>query len=68
MSEVVSIQAARSAAANRDARPTGDLGEAYRIVQRGGRTFHVYGPVEDNVFELPFGRTPDGTSGAPPAA
>ena len=43
-------------------------GEAFRIVQRGGRTFHVYGPVEDNVFELPFGRTPDGTSGGPPAA
>ena len=42
MSEVVSIHAARSAAANRGARPTGELNEGYRIVQRGGRTFHEW--------------------------
>jgi hypothetical protein len=32
-------------------------GEAFRIVQRGGRTFHVYGSDEDRkVFELPHGK------------
>lgn len=44
-------------------------GEAFRIVQRGGRTFHVYGSGEDHkVFELPHGKRPDGTSGGTPAA
>ena len=44
-------------------------GEAFRIVQRGGRTFHVYGSGEDHkVFALPHGKTPDETSGGTPAA
>jgi hypothetical protein len=44
-------------------------GEAFRIVQRGGRTFHVYGSGEDHkVFELPHGKSPDPTSGGTPAA
>jgi hypothetical protein len=44
-------------------------GEAFRIVQRGGRTFHVYGSGEDHkVFELPHGKNPDATSGGTPAA
>jgi hypothetical protein len=44
-------------------------GEAFRIVQRGGRTFHVYGSGEDHkVFELPHGKAPDSTSGGTPAA
>ena len=44
-------------------------GEAFRIVQRGGRTFHVYASGEDHkVFELPYGKSPDETSGGTPAA
>jgi hypothetical protein len=44
-------------------------GEAFRIVQRGGRTFHVYASGEDRkVFELPHGKSPDATSGGTPAA
>jgi hypothetical protein len=44
-------------------------GEAFRIVQRGGRTFHVYASGEDHkVFELPHGKSPDETSGGTPAA
>jgi hypothetical protein len=44
-------------------------GEAFRIVQRGGRTFHVYVSGEDHkVFELPRGKTPGATSGGTPAA
>src|SRR5919202_6442963 len=44
-------------------------GEAFRIVQRGGRTFHVYGSGKDHkVFELPHGKRPDATSGGTPAA
>jgi hypothetical protein len=44
-------------------------GEAFRIVQRGGRTFHVYASGEDHkVFELPHGKGPDETSGGTPAA
>jgi hypothetical protein len=44
-------------------------GEAFRIVQRGGRTFHVYGSGEDHkVFELPHRKSPDTTSGGTPAA
>jgi hypothetical protein len=40
-------------------------GEAFSIVQRGGRTFHVYGTGEDReVFELQHGSTPTG-SGSP---
>jgi hypothetical protein len=47
-------------------------GEAFRIVQRGGRTFHVYDSGEDHkVFELPHGNKPTGsetpTSGTPAA-
>jgi hypothetical protein len=44
-------------------------GEAFRIVQRGGRTFHVYGSGKDHkVFELPHGKGSDATSGGTPAA
>jgi hypothetical protein len=44
-------------------------GEAFRIVQRGGRTFHVYATGKDHkVFELPHGKGPDATSGGAPAA
>ena len=47
-------------------------GEAFRIVQRGGRTFHVYGSDEDHkVFELPHGKKPTGSetpTGGMPAA
>ena len=44
-------------------------GEAFRIVQRGGRTFHVYATGKDHkVFELPHGKGPDATSGGTPAA
>jgi hypothetical protein len=44
-------------------------GEAFRIVQRGGRTFHVYDTGKDHkVFELPHGKGPDATSGGTPAA
>ncbi len=44
-------------------------GDAFRIVQRGGRTFHVYASGEDHkVFELPHGKSPDETSGGTPAA
>jgi hypothetical protein len=47
-------------------------GEAFRIVQRGGRTFHVYGSDADHkVFELPHGKTPTGSgtpTGGSPAA
>ena len=44
-------------------------GEAFRIVQRGGRTFHVYASGEDHkVFELPERKTPGSTSGGTPAA
>jgi hypothetical protein len=47
-------------------------GEAFRIVQRGGRTFHVYGSGEDHkVFELPNDMTSSGfdmpTDGTPAA-
>jgi hypothetical protein len=47
-------------------------GEAFRIVQRGGRTFHVYDSGEDHkVFELPHGNKPTGsetpTCGTPAA-
>ena len=75
MSEVVSIHSARSASSvqrgstdplvnrTRDARHC----EASRIVQRGGRTFHVYDSGEDNVFELPT-RNPASTWGGTPAA
>jgi hypothetical protein len=47
-------------------------GEAFRIVQRGGRTFHVYGSDKDHkVFELPHGKKPAGsespTDGSPAA-
>ena len=48
-------------------------GEDFQIVQRGGRTFHVYGNAKDhNVYELPHaskaatGTVPD--SGGTPAA
>jgi hypothetical protein len=75
MSEVVSIHSARSAATvqrrSTDLNRTGNArdGEAFRIVQRGGRTFHVYGSVEDdNVLELPLRKIPGSTSGATPAA
>ena len=77
MSEVVSIHSARSASSvqrgstdplvnrTRDARHC----EASRIVQRGGRTFHVYDSGKDQkVFELPHGKGSDGTSGGTPAA
>lgn len=47
-------------------------GEAFRIVQRGGRTFHVYGSDEDHkVFELPHGKKSTGSetlTGRTPAA
>jgi hypothetical protein len=44
-------------------------GEAFQIVQRGGRTFHVHGSGEGHeVLELPHGKRPDGTSGGTPAA
>jgi hypothetical protein len=47
-------------------------GEAFRIVQRGGRTFHVYDSGEDHkVFELPHGNKPTGSetpTGGTPAA
>jgi lipoprotein-anchoring transpeptidase ErfK/SrfK len=47
-------------------------GEAFRIVQRGGRTFHVYGSDEDRkVFELPHGKQSTGSetpTGGTPAA
>jgi lipoprotein-anchoring transpeptidase ErfK/SrfK len=47
-------------------------GEAFRIVQRGGRTFHVYGSNEDRkVFELPLGKKstgPETPTGGTPAA
>ena len=44
-------------------------GDAFRIVQRGGRTFHVYASGEDRkVFELPHGKNPGATSGGTPAA
>ena len=44
-------------------------GEDFQIVQRGGRTFHVYASGEDHkVFELPHGKSPDETSGGTPAA
>jgi hypothetical protein len=44
-------------------------GEAFRIVQRGGRTFHVYGSGEDHkVVELPQRKNPGETSGGTPAA
>jgi hypothetical protein len=75
MSEVVSIHAARSAStAGEDLNRSGNArdGEAFRIVQRGGRTFHVYGSDEDHkVFELPHGKTPTGSgtpTGGSPAA
>ena len=48
-------------------------GEAFRIVQRGGRTFHVYDTAKDHkVYELPHaakaatGKVPD--PGGTPAA
>ena len=45
-------------------------GEDFQIVQRGGRTFHVYGNAKDHkVYELPHASkaaTPD--SGGTPAA
>lgn len=41
-------------------------GEAFRIVQRGGRTFHVYSTADDHkVFELP--RRGAETGGTPAA-
>ena len=44
-------------------------GEDFRIVQRGGRTFRVYGLGEDhNVFELPLRKSPGSTRGGVPAA
>jgi hypothetical protein len=47
-------------------------GEASRIVQRGGRTFHVYGSDEDHVvLERPHGTLPWGPGSPtdePPAA
>ena len=47
-------------------------GEAFRIVQRGGRTFHVYGSDKDHkVFELRAGSKPAGSespTGGTPAA
>jgi hypothetical protein len=47
-------------------------GEAFRIVQRGGRTFNVYGSDADHeVFELPHGKKPTGSgtpTGGTPAA
>jgi hypothetical protein len=44
-------------------------GEAFRIVQRGGRTFHVYETGKDHkVLELPHGKGSDATSGGTPAA
>ena len=44
-------------------------GEAFRIVQRGGRTFHVYGSGEDRVVvclkrKQPVDTKPSGTTGA----
>jgi hypothetical protein len=48
-------------------------GEAFRIVQRGGRTFHVYGTGHDHeVFQLPHDTksvtVPVPTTGGTPAA
>jgi hypothetical protein len=85
MSEVISIHAARSAttadrsttAASRSAdgngfSASGNAREDFRIVQRGGRTFHVYGSDKDHkVFELPHGKKPAGSespTGRTPAA
>jgi hypothetical protein len=76
MSEVVSIHSARSARTveHRSTVPSstavGRRGDqAGRIVQRGGRTFRVYGSGEDhNVFELPIRKKPSSTWGGVPAA
>jgi hypothetical protein len=47
-------------------------GEDFQIVQRGGRTFHVYGNAKDhNVYELPHASKAASTvpdSGGTPAA
>ncbi|HEX7300748.1 MAG TPA: hypothetical protein VF257_17245 [Solirubrobacteraceae bacterium] len=71
MSEVISIRTARSAGNGERGGKAGD-GEAFRIVQRGGRTFHVYGSDEDRkVRERPRGTKPTGpespTDGMPAA-
>jgi hypothetical protein len=71
MSKVISIRAARSACTGERSGNAED-GEAFRIVQRGGRTFHVYGSDEDRkVHERPHGNKPTGpespTDGMPAA-
>jgi hypothetical protein len=58
MSKVVSILSARSASALNGAPAADDKdAEAFRIVQRGGRTFHVYGSGEIRL-EPPTDGTP----------
>jgi hypothetical protein len=58
MSKVVSIHSARSTPADGDATAANDDvrdAEAFRIVQRGGRTFHVYGSGEERIEPLTDG-------------